>query len=102
MSIISVYVTHASELEAKKVANYLLEKKLIACANYFPIQSSYWWQDSVQNEKEFVSLLKTKSTHWNKLSAEIEKIHPYDTPCIIKFEVTANQGYEDWINANVI
>ena len=31
------------------------------------------------------------------LKIEIEKVHPYETPCIMKFNVEANEAYEEWI-----
>ncbi len=29
---------------------------------------------------------------------QVEAIHPYETPCIMKFEVEANKAYADWIH----
>ncbi|MGV8168715.1 MAG: divalent-cation tolerance protein CutA [Candidatus Nanoarchaeia archaeon] len=98
MAFIIVYVTHSNMNEAQKVASHLLQKKLIACANFFPINSSYWWKGKVENSKEIVSLLKTKKENWIKLKSEIKKIHPYETPCIMKINVEANKDYESWIN----
>ena len=98
MKFILIYVTHKNLKEAKKVADFLLRKKLIACVNYFPIESAYWWKGKIENSKEIVSLLKTKKENWNKVKEEIEKSHPYETPCIIKIEAEANKDYAKWIN----
>lgn len=98
MSFIIIYVTHSNLAEAKKVASHLLENRLIACANFFPISSSYWWKGEIEHSDEFVSLLKTKSENWLKLKDEIKKIHPYETPCIMKLNVEANDDYESWIS----
>ncbi len=97
MKFIIIYITHKSLKEAKKVAEHLLEKKMIACVNYFPIQSSYWWNGKIENAKEIVSLVKTKKENWTKIKKEVEKIHPYDVPCIMKIEVEANGDYARWI-----
>ena len=35
------------------------------------------------------------------LRKEVEKIHPYDVPCIMKFDVEANTSYENWIRDSV-
>lgn len=98
MAFIIIYVTHSTLKNAKKVAEHLLNKKFIACVNYFPITSSYWWGNKLEKSKEYVSLLKTKETNWNKVQSEIKKLHPYKTPCIMKMKVTANSDYESWIN----
>lgn len=97
MKFIIIYTTNPNLKEAKRVAEYLLRKKLIACANHFPIQSSYWWKGKIENSKEIVSILKTKKENWAKVKNEIQKIHTYETPCIMKLEVEANDDYAKWI-----
>ena len=98
MKFIIIYITHKNLKEAKKVVNYLLDKKLIACANYFPIESSYRWKGKIENAKETLSIVKTRKENWKKVRDEVKRIHPYETPCIMKIEVEANQDYADWIN----
>lgn len=102
MSFIAVYITHADELAAKKVVNFLVEKKYIACANIFPIESAYWWKQEINQEGEYVSLVKTTHELWSTLVKAVESIHPYEVPCIMKFEVEANHAYENWIRESVI
>ena len=98
MTFIILYVTHKNLENAQKVASHLLQKKLIACANFFPITSSYWWKGKIENSEEIVSLLKTRKENWEKVKSEIKKIHPYETPCIMKINAEANADYESWIN----
>ncbi|USN56850.1 MAG: divalent-cation tolerance protein CutA [Candidatus Peribacteria bacterium] len=88
--------------EAEKVSSHLLQQKSIACVNFFPIKSSYWWKGNIESSDEIVSLLKTKNENWEKVKSEIMKIHPYETPCIIKMSVEANDEYESWINKEAI
>lgn len=101
MKFILIYVTHKNIKEAKKIGNYLIKEKMIACANYFPIESSYWWKGKIENAKEIVSLLKTRKENWEKVRKEIEKIHSYEVPCIIKIEAESNKSYADWINNEI-
>ena len=98
MTFIILYVTHKNLENAQKIASDLLQKKLIACANFFPITSSYWWKGKIENSEEIVSLLKTRKENWEKVKSEIKKIHPYETPCIMKINAEANADYESWIN----
>lgn len=95
--IITLYVTHKNKVEASKVANFLLEKRLIACVNYFPIESSYWWKGKIEDSEEIVTLLKTREENFELVRDEILKIHPYKTACILKMEVEANESYGEWI-----
>ncbi len=95
--MILIYCTHKNKEEAEKIAKHLLEKKLIACANFLPIESAYLWKGKVESGKEYVSLLKTQEKHWSRVKEEIEKIHPYEIPCILKIHVEANSSFEKWI-----
>ncbi|MFZ1654734.1 MAG: divalent-cation tolerance protein CutA [Candidatus Moraniibacteriota bacterium] len=99
MKFIIIYTTHANMKEAKKVAEALLRDRLIACVNYFPIESAYWWKGGITNAKEIVSIVKTRKSNWAKVKKAVAAIHPYETPCIMKFEVEANKSYADWIHA---
>jgi len=101
MSFVIIYITNPDLKTAKKIANYLLKKQLVACANFFPIESAYWWQGRIENDKEVVAIVKTAKKNWARVKAEIEKIHPYETPCVMKIEVEANQDYADWIKSEV-
>ncbi len=100
--IILVYITTPNVAEAKKIASALVQEKLAACANIFPIQSAYWWEGKIENGKEWVSLLKTASHLRRQLQEAIERLHPYEVPCIMQWEVIANKAYENWISASVM
>ena len=74
---------------------------MVACANIFPIKSMYWWNGTIENEQEYVSIIKTTPENWEISQKEISEIHPYEVPCIIKIEVEANKEYEKWIYSMV-
>lgn len=95
--MILVYITNPTKEEAKKIAEHLIQEKLIACANIFPIESLYTWEGKVADEGEFVLLGKTREENYDNIIAEVEKIHSYDIPCILKIPMEANGKYEDWL-----
>lgn len=101
MSFIIVYTTHSSEENAQKISGHLLQKKLVACANIFPIKSMYWWKGVIENDEEYVSIVKTIPSLWSTLQKEITEIHPYEVPCIMKIQAEANEAYEKWIHSMV-
>lgn len=100
MSFIIIYTTNPDIETAKKIASNLINKKLIACANYFPITSLFNWKGEINNEKEIVSILKTNKNNWEKVKKQIKETHPYKVPCIIKIEVESNSDFNKWINKN--
>lgn len=98
---IFIYITNPSKKEAKRIALHLLKKRLIACANIFPIDSMYWWKGKIKKAKEVVLIAKTKKENFEKVKEEVKKIHPYSVPSIEKLEVEANEEYEKWLNSEV-
>lgn len=101
MSFLLFYITHPDQATAERIGGELVAKKLVACANYFPIQSAYWWEGSVAQEGEWVSVVKTTLAREVAVEQYIEQEHPYDTPCILRTEVRANKAYEKWIAESV-
>lgn len=96
------YVTVDSDENAKKISLALLEKKLVACTNWFPITSAYRWEGEMRQEAEIVLILKTKEN----LRAEIEKVISEwisYTNFIAEIDVcSVNQPYLTWLNQEVI
>jgi len=54
-----LFITNSIEIEAKKVARHLLEKRIIGCANVYPIQSMYRWESKIVEGVENVPIEKT-------------------------------------------
>lgn len=99
--MILIYITCKNEKEAKRVSGHLLSKRLIACANIFPIKSVYRWKGKICRCNETAMIVKTKDSRYNQIKKEVEKIHSYDIPCVIKIRADANKKYNDWINREV-
>lgn len=97
MAFLIFYTTYPDEKTARFTAQQLLDQRLIACANFSPIGSAYWWQGSVQQDDEWGAVLKTRLELETAVEVEITRLHPYETPCIVRYEVRANAAYEAWI-----
>ena len=96
-----LYVTCKDKAEAKKISKHLLNKNLIACANIFPIESIYKWENKIKEDSEIVILLKTSDNHIKKINEEIKSIHSYDIPCILQIDAKANKEFQDWVNSQI-
>jgi len=98
---IFVYITASSLEEAKEIGKKLLEKKLAACVNIFPITSMYWWEDKIEEALEFVMIVKTKTEKFKELREEVLNLHSYETPCICAFAVEDGfRGFFNWIESS--
>jgi len=96
-----VYITCKDKAEAKKISKYLLEKRLIACSNIFPIESMYWWKNKIVNDNEIVILAKTLNKNYETIKKEVKKLHSYEIPCILKIDAKANEEYMKWVKEEV-
>jgi periplasmic divalent cation tolerance protein len=100
MAFLTFCITHPDEATAQRIGAEMVSRRLAACANIFPVKSAYWWEGAMQQDSEWVSVLKTRTGLEEMLEAAITAIHPYETPCILRLEVRANRAYEDWITAS--
>lgn len=96
-----IYITTSNQEEAEKIACHLLEKKLIACANFHPINSVYWRQGSVTKDNEFVLIAKTSEDYYDLVKQEVEKIHSNAIPCIVGVSSHVNDKYYRFIKDTV-
>lgn len=96
------YVTFPNESAARETAANLLQTRLIACANIFPVSANFCWNNAVCNENEWVALLKTRTVLEEQVEIALQKAHPYEIPCIIRWEARVNAAYETWINENTL
>ncbi len=93
------YITCTDYLEAKKIALNLLENRLIACANVITnIDSFYWWNGQIENQKETLLLCKTNKQKINSIKKTVKEIHSYEVPAIEFIEIKdSDKDYEKWI-----
>lgn len=101
MSFIFVYVTNKNKAEAKRIAAHLLKKRLVACANIFPVESLYWWKGKIEKSGEHALIAKTLEKNFEKVKREVKRLHSYDIPYIAKIKVNVNKAFEKWIRDEV-
>jgi periplasmic divalent cation tolerance protein len=79
---IAVYTTVASEQEAQALARAVVERRLAACAQIWPIESYYVWDGSLQHDHEYRILFKTTDEHYGAVETAIRELHAYELPSI--------------------
>jgi periplasmic divalent cation tolerance protein len=98
-SYIVVMVTTANKEEAEKIAQRLLEAKLIACANIFgPVQSRFLWSGKIDVAEEYLVIMKSRRDLFGKLSETVKALHSYEVPEIIALPLVAgSKAYLSWL-----
>ncbi|NIP36292.1 MAG: divalent cation tolerance protein CutA, partial [Thermoplasmata archaeon] len=79
--------TAPSREVAMALAKALVDRRLAACVNVVPCSSVYRWEGEVQEEEEFLMIIKTRRTYIDDIRDLLEKEHPYDLPELVAMEV---------------
>jgi periplasmic divalent cation tolerance protein len=100
---LQVLTTVASEEEAERLGEALVERRLAACVQVVgPISSRYRWQGKVETAREWICLAKTEAARYPEVEAAIGELHSYDEPEIVATPIVAgNAGYLDWVSHSV-
>jgi len=94
-----IYITVGSLDEAKKIGKTLVSTRLAASANIIDnINSIYWWDGEIQDEREVIVVAKTKGSLVHDLVEKVKSIHSYECPCIVSLPIIeGNRVFLDWI-----
>ncbi len=97
-----IYITAGDMEEAKKIGRALVEERLAACVNIFPITSIFRWKGNIDEAQEFGIIAKTKSEKVKEIEKRVKEIHSYEAPCVVSFRM--DEGSADflkWIKESV-
>lgn len=102
MNCIQIYWTCGNIEEAREIAQYLIEKKLVACANIIPhVESIFEWDNKINVEKEVKVIFKTKETLFDEVQRVILQKATYDVPEILQVVIAkGNPKYLEWVQAS--
>lgn len=101
---IQVFMTIDKKGEALRIAEHLLEKKLAACVQVIgPITSTYRWKGKMEQDEEWLCLMKTRKDLYGDVERAIKAVHSYEEPEILAMPVVAgSQGYLSWLDKQVM
>ncbi|MFC6976789.1 divalent-cation tolerance protein CutA [Halomicroarcula sp. GCM10025709] len=81
----TVYITAPPDA-APRIARELVEERFAACVNRVDCASTYRWDDEIHQDDEEILLAKTTAERYPALVEHVEATHPYETPCIERFD----------------
>jgi periplasmic divalent cation tolerance protein len=101
METLFFYVTARDADEARLIARTVVGERLAACANLLGgIESVYWWQGKVCEDREVALIMKTSAERKSELIERIMELHTYECPCIVCLPIAdGNRDFLEWIAA---
>jgi periplasmic divalent cation tolerance protein len=98
-----VIVTVASEAQGVSIARALIAERLAACVNIVgPIRSIYRWRDAIEDEREYLLLIKTSARIYRRMERRVRELHSYEVPEVMALRpLEASKPYVDWILGSV-
>lgn len=94
-----VLATAGQEGEAHSIAHRLVDERLAACVNIVgPIRSVYRWRDAVENEPEYLLLIKTRASLLGRLERRVIELHSYELPEVLALAPSGGSAaYLGWL-----
>ena len=99
MRPIIVYITARDVKQARRIGKALLAERLAACANIFSgMNSLYFWEGRLRDEREAALIVKTRAALLNRLIKRVTTLHSYSVPCIVAWPVAGgNRDFLSWV-----
>ncbi|UUX97159.1 divalent-cation tolerance protein CutA [Aquabacterium sp. J223] len=95
--LVALFTTVGSEVDARRLAALLVERRLAACVQVSAIESVYRWQGAVQQDREWRLLAKTPEACRDAALTAWREAHPYDLPALWWQPVDAEPRYAGWV-----
>ena len=91
-----ILTTTGAEEQALSIARALVSERLAACVNIIgPIRSVYRWRDAIEDEREYLLVIKTRATLYMKVERRVRELHTYEMPEVLA--LTADRGSPPYI-----
>lgn len=100
---IQVFTTTGKKEDAQKIARKVVGKRVAACAQVIgPITSTYWWKDKIEEDEEWLCIMKSREGLYDELEKTIKGLHAYEVPEIVAIPiVSGSRSYLEWLDREV-
>jgi len=96
--MVFIYTTCKNMDEAKELGSLIINKKIAACVDFWPISSCYNWEGSFQYVSHAMLLITTFESKIDQVNQIISDNHTYSVPLIAGVDVRRiNHLYKEWM-----
>ncbi len=100
---IQIQWTCGSLDEARRISRYLVQERLVACANIIPwIESVFLWNNRMDTQQETKVIFKTMDSKFELVKKVILENAKYEVPEILKISILGGHDtYLEWVSETV-
>jgi len=93
------FTTCKDRRQASTIARTLVKEKLAACVNILPaVASIYVWEGKLEEGREVLLIIKSRSALSKKLTARVKTLHSYSVPEVVTIPIASgNPDYLRWV-----
>lgn len=98
MTAVEITVTGPPD-DIERIAGDLLDARLVACAQIWPMRSRYWWAGRIEEANEVRVAMHSRAELFDSVRQRVSQSHPYEVCCI--FSTVLNDldwDYLQWIH----
>jgi len=96
--MVFIYTTCASMEEARRLGGLMIERKIAACVDYWPVESCYRWEGSMQCSAQAMLMITTLEAKTQQVDDLLSENHSYSIPLIAGVDIRQlNRRYKEWM-----
>jgi len=92
-----IVLTNVPPDHSERIARSLVEERLAACVNWFPVRSAYRWKGEICIDEEHSMLIKVADERVDALRVRLRELHPYELPEIVVLEVDKARSLDAYV-----
>jgi periplasmic divalent cation tolerance protein len=93
-----IALTNVPPDEADTIARTLVEERLVACVNAYPVRSTYRWNSRLEVQNETTLMMKVSADAVDRLRTRLCELHPYELPEFVVLDVDVEQSHPEYVN----
>ncbi len=81
-NFVELVLTCGSWQEAQKIADSLLEQRLVACVEFLDVSSKYWWKRQLEQAHEVKLIMQSVADNFKEVEKVVKELHSYEVPAL--------------------
>ncbi len=97
--MVFIYTTCRDIGSARKLGKKIIEGKMGACVDMWPVESMYYWQGELQSTTQALLMVTTLEKNLQAVDDLMSAKHDYSVPMIAGVDIRRiNHDYKEWMS----